>query len=226
MKWLDLLEPEIISLSNDLFDRAAAERSQGVTVCPEQDYIFRAMQLTPPESVKVVILGQDPYHTPGQADGLAFSCKQGRPQPSLVNIFAELHGDIGGPMPDKTDLTPWAKQGVLLLNTSLTVQAGHANSHANWGWQMLTYQITEKAMQLPQPIVLMLWGSNAINFMQNAPQYAPNKLIIKSTHPSPFSYQKASSQAPAFWLSRPFSKANNWLTQQGIEPIDWLKDLT
>ena len=125
MKWSELMDPEIFQLGKDLAERALSERNSGIVICPPQDQIFRALELTSPDKVKVCIIGQDPYHTPGQANGLAFSITNGRPlQPSLRNIFKELCDDFGCDRPTTSDLTPWAKQGVLLLNTTLTVEAG------------------------------------------------------------------------------------------------------
>lgn len=136
MKWNDILSENDRKLAIQLSKRAAEERAQGKQVFPPQNLIFQALEATPPDKVKVVIVGQDPYHGPGQANGLAFSVGPGiTPPPSLKNIFKELNADLGLPIPLSGDLSPWAKQGVLLLNTVLTVEQGKPNSHKDWGWQ-------------------------------------------------------------------------------------------
>ena len=231
MKWTDILSDDAMSLTMTLAQKAQQERDEGHNICPPQEQIFRALELTPPESVKVCIIGQDPYHTPGQANGLAFSIAPGKPlQPSLRNIFAELQDDIGCGKPSTGDLTPWAERGVLLLNTALTVYAGQPNSHVGWGWQSFTSEIVRQcALELPQPIVFLAWGRNAQDLVH---RYVPEsgweqfmnehkKVCIPATHPSPFSANRASSTAPAFIGSKPFSKANKYLEQMGAEPIDW-----
>lgn len=231
MKWTDILPEETIFLAQMLGLKAKQEREEGKNICPPQDKIFAALAATPPENVKVVIIGQDPYHTPGQANGLAFSVEPSAPlQPSLRNIFKELQDDIACGRPSNGDLTPWAERGVLLLNTALTVYAGQANSHVGWGWQNFTSEIVRQcALELPQPIVFLAWGSNAQNLVA---RYVPTtgweqfmnehkKVCIPATHPSPFSANRASSTAPAFIGSKPFSKANKYLEAMGAEPIDW-----
>lgn len=223
MQWRDILPPDIVRLGDELFDRAAREREFSL-VCPPQEKIFRALQLCPPEKTKVVIIGQDPYHTPGQADGLCFSCAQGKPQPSLMNIFEELKTDMGWPAAQviNTELTSWAEQGVLLLNASLTVKAGQANSHSSWGWREFTKGVLRTALELDQPMVVILWGGYAQTlFSEINRRPSPNKLVIKSSHPSPFSCHKGGADAPAFMGSRPFSRANTWLHTSGTQPIDW-----
>lgn len=222
MKWQDILPQETIDLGNRLADRAMEERKTK-KICPAQENIFRALQLTPPDKVKVVILGQDPYHTGDQATGLAFSVPAGAPpQPSLQNIMKELCADVGGPEGTIDDLTSWAEQGVLLLNTSLTVETGKANSHADWGWQDFTKQIIKACVNLPQPIVFICWGTPARKFIEEfnvAKQ--PRKSAIWSTHPSPFSAYSGTAAAQAFMGSKPFSKANTMLKFMGGTPIDW-----
>ena len=162
MKWSELLTQDALDLSVKLKERALEERNNGKHIYPPQDQICRALQLTPPEKVKVCLVGQDPYHTPGQANGLAFSVAPGNPlQPSLVNIFKELKDDLNIPQPSSGDLTKWAENGVLLLNTSLTVYEHQANSCVGWGWNKFTKAILQAATRLPQPIVFMLWGANA-----------------------------------------------------------------
>lgn len=212
-----------------LAERAQEARNSGLTICPPQDQIFRAFELTPPDKVKVVILGQDPYHTPGQANGLAFSIANGNPiQPSLRNIFKELVSDIGCAMPKTTDLTPWAEQGVLLLNAALTVEAHKANSHANWGWMYVVDNALRICSQAPQPIVFLSWGNFAHNIIHNIyPEQSTDwrneitnhkKACVFSSHPSPLSATRGSSP---FIGSHCFSNANMLLQQMGTDPIDW-----
>lgn len=231
MKWNDLLSDLAKAKMKELAERAQQERKKGKIICPPQDEIFRALQLTPPDNVKVVIIGQDPYHTPDQANGLAFSVAPGNPlQPSLRNIFKELQSDIGCGRPTTGDLTPWAERGVLLLNTVLTVEAHKANSHADWGWQAFTGEIFRICSELPQPIVFIAWGRSAEDLVYGifpketgweALMTSHRKTCIFSTHPSPFSATRASSTAPAFVGSRPFSTANKCLEKMDAEPIDW-----
>lgn len=180
---------------------------------PKQD-IFRSLNLTSFDDVKVVIVGQDPYHEPGQANGLAFSVHANiTVPPSLVNIYKECHDDLGCYIPNHGDLTNWAKQGVLLLNNVLTVRAHQANSHRGLGWEQLTLNIIRYLNQREKPLVFILWGKNA----QEKIQYIDTSkhLIIKSSHPSPYSADYG------FFGSKPFSKANAFLVQHQIEPIDW-----
>lgn len=164
MKWSEILPQDALNLSVQLENYALEERSRGKVLFPEQDKIFRALNLTRPEDVKVCIVGQDPYHTPGAANGLAFSISDGSPiQPSLRNIFSELNSDLGLPIPRSGDLTPWAERGVLLINASLTVYEHQANSCVNWGWNKFTTAILKAATQLPQPIVYCFqWEENLL----------------------------------------------------------------
>ena len=176
--------------------------------------MFSALALTPYDQVRVVILGQDPYHGPNQAHGLAFSVRKGvRPPPSLVNIFAELETDLGIPPARHGYLAEWAEQGVLLLNTALTVRAGVANSHKGHGWEQLTDRIIELVSAREQPVVFVLWGSPAQRKM--ALIDTRRHTIIRSVHPSPL------SAANGFFGSRPFSKVNAALEGYGEPPIDW-----
>ncbi len=183
-------------------------------VYPDMYDIFNALHYTPFNDVKVVILGQDPYHGPNQAHGLSFSVKPGVPlPPSLKNIFTELHNDIGCPFPSSGYLVPWAKQGVLLLNTVLTVRAGQAHSHKGKGWEIFTDRVIEVLNEKPDPIVYILWGRAAQSKIK---LIDTNKhFIIQSTHPSPLSCNRG------FFGSRPFSKTNQLLESAGKEPIDW-----
>ncbi|MCS6790927.1 MAG: uracil-DNA glycosylase [Bacteroidia bacterium] len=190
------------------------EKSKGKIIYPPGHQIFRAFDLCPADKVKVVILGQDPYHGPGQAHGLCFSVPKGVPlPPSLQNIFKELEADLGFPPPPHGDLSGWAEQGVFLLNAILTVEARKPTSHQNKGWETFTDRVIQKISEVRPHVVFMLWG-----------QYARNKkslidpfkhLILEAAHPSPYSAERG------FFGSRPFSKANAFLVQHGIPPIDW-----
>ncbi|MBU8683874.1 uracil-DNA glycosylase [Bacillus haynesii] len=184
------------------------------TVYPEPNDIYNALHYTSYESVKVVILGQDPYHGPGQAHGLSFSVQPGvNPPPSLRNIFIELQNDIGADIPNHGSLVSWAKQGVLLLNTVLTVRRGQANSHKGKGWEQLTDSIIDVLNKRDKPVVFILWGRHAQ--MKKERIDTSKHFIIQSPHPSPFSARNG------FFGSRPFSRANQYLEQIGDEPIDW-----
>lgn len=179
---------------------------------PGPDRIFAALETTPPEKVRVVILGQDPYPTPGHANGLAFSVNPGIALPrSLKNIFAELRDDLGQ-APTSGDLSHWAEQGVLLLNTSLSVPPGEAGAHARWGWDRLARQAISEA-QRHGPLGFLLWGAQAQKAAAGLPR--PQDLVIATAHPSPLSARRG------FLGSRPFSRINDWLTEQGQKPIDW-----
>lgn len=221
MNWTDILPTAISDMAHGLARRAAGEIRAGTQIYPPVDQIFRALALTPPDRTKVVILGQDPYHTPGQANGLAFSVASGNPlQPSLQNIFQVLQADVGCPRPLNGDLTPWAEQGVLLLNTSLTVYRGRPNSCADWGWETFTRAVFMEAMKLPQPVCFILWGAKAIDFASGMVP-GPDKLLLMSSHPSPYSVSKPCRRYPAFIQSRPFSRANEFLVANGVRPVDW-----
>ncbi len=183
-------------------------------IYPNQKEIYNALKLTPYKDTKVLILGQDPYHEENQAHGLAFSVNKGiQIPPSLLNIYKEMQDDIGTYIPNNGYLVKWAKQGVLLLNTSLTVEAHKANSHSNKGWQILTDEIIKSLNNKQDPIVFILWGRNA----RNKEKYItnPKHLIIKSAHPSPLSAYNG------FFKSKPFSRTNNFLISNNIKPIDW-----
>ena len=184
------------------------------TVYPPADDIFNAFHLTPLPEVKVVILGQDPYHEPGQAHGLSFSVMPGvEIPPSLVNIYQELHDDLGCKIPNNGCLTKWARQGVLLLNTVLTVRAHRAFSHKDIGWQEFTDAAIRVLAGQDRPLVFILWGRPA---QQKASMITnPRHLILKSPHPSPLSAYRG------FFGSRPFSKTNAYLEANGLTPIDW-----
>lgn len=184
------------------------------TIYPDMHDIFNALKYTPYENVKVVILGQDPYHEPGQAHGLCFSVKKGVPKPpSLVNIFKELEADLGIAPPSHGCLTDWAAQGVLLLNTVLTVRRGQANSHKGKGWEIFTDRVIELLNEREKPIVFILWGANAKSKREIITN--PNHIIITGAHPSPLSAHNG------FFGGRYFSRTNAYLTEKGEVPIDW-----
>lgn len=184
------------------------------TIYPEMHDIFNALHYTAFKDVKAVILGQDPYHGPGQAHGLSFSVKPGVPAPpSLKNMFKEMKEDIGCPLPGTGYLKHWADQGVLLLNTVLTVRAGEANSHKGKGWELFTDKVIETLNRKETPVLFILWGSHAQSKTQLIDLNRHG--VIKAPHPSPLSAHRG------FFGSKPYSKANAWLAEQGIEPIDW-----
>ena len=183
-------------------------------VFPDMYDIFNALKLTPYSAVKAVILGQDPYHEPGQAHGLSFSVRDGTAlPPSLKNIYKELEDDIGIPAAKSGDLTPWAKQGVLLMNAVLTVRQGQANSHKGMGWEIFTDEVIKKLNMRDTPIAFILWGANA----RSKKAYITNPIhgIFESAHPSPLSAYSG------FFGSRVFSRVNKFLIENEIPPIDW-----
>lgn len=186
------------------------------TVYPDMYDIFNALKYTPYSEVKAVILGQDPYHGPGQAHGLCFSVLPGiTPPPSLKNIYREIYDEYGTPMPEGGELTGWAKQGVLLLNTVLTVRAGMANSHRGMGWEILTDRIISLLNEREQPIVFMLWGANARQ--KTALITNPSHLVLTAAHPSPLSAYNG------FFGCGHFRKCNDFLSANGREEINWQK---
>ena len=183
--------------------------------CPSKENIFRAIQEVSPENVKVVIVGQDPYHEKGQANGFAFAVNKGvRTPPSLVNIFKEIKLEYGE-MPTDTTLLEWAKQGVLLLNTTLTVSKGNANSHVKIGWKDITNGIIKILNSMPQHIVYLLWGNSAQQFKQVLNN--PRQLVLSTSHPSPLSAHRG------FLGCDHFKKANEYLKKYGLEEIIWVK---
>ena len=183
-------------------------------VYPDMYSIFNALHYTSYADTKVLILGQDPYHEPGQAHGLSFSVQPNvPPPPSLVNIFKELETDLGCTVPNNGCLEPWARQGVLLLNTVLTVQAHRANSHRDKGWEIFTDKIISLLNQREKPVAFILWGSPARR--KKAMITNPQHFIVESPHPSPLSAYRG------FFGSRPFSKVNKFLESVGEEPINW-----
>lgn len=188
-------------------------------VYPPRAQLFSAFDLTPPEAVRAVILGQDPYHEPGQAHGLAFSVQPGvKAPPSLVNIYKERESDLGIPPSPDGNLTAWAEQGVLLLNTVLTVERGKANSHKDFGWQEFTDAVIASLAGLPQPVAFVLWGSQAQKKAKAAADSPYPRLILQAPHPSPLSAYRG------FFGSRPFSRINEFLSAHGEPPIDWSQD--
>lgn len=183
-------------------------------VYPNMYDIFNSLKYTSYNSVKAVILGQDPYHEPGQAHGLCFSVKKGTPlPPSLQNIYKELYSDLGIPPAKHGELISWAQNGVLMMNTVLTVRRGQANSHKNHGWEIFTDRVIELLNQREKPIVFILWGANARSKTKLITN--PNHFILQSAHPSPLSAYNG------FFGNKHFSKTNEFLVQHGIEPIDW-----
>ena len=202
--------PHMAALSRFL----RAEKASGKRIYPPGSQIFRAFELTPFDEVKVVILGQDPYHGPGQAHGLSFSVAHGvAPPPSLQNIYKELAADLGIPHPGHGNLEGWARQGVLLLNTCLTVEDGRAGSHQGKGWEPFTDAVISALNRERENLVFILWGRKAQD--KGAVIDRERHLVLTSVHPSPL------SASNGFFGSRPFSATNAWLEQHGITPIDW-----
>ncbi|MBF9234743.1 uracil-DNA glycosylase [Microvirga alba] len=194
--------------------RVDAVTATGAHVLPPPEAVFNSLALTPLDKVKVVILGQDPYPTPGDAHGLAFSYRGSRRLPaSLRTILAEMAEDLGEPMPKSGDLTKWAKQGVLLLNTALTVEAGKAGAHLKLGWSALVDQAVSAVSERQPAVVFLLWGGSA---RKHAAQVDQTKhLVIETGHPSPL------NRLRDFRGTRPFSRANEWLAARGLMPVDW-----
>ena len=195
-----------------------AQEEGGCEIYPPRGQRLRALELTPLDAVKVVILGQDPYHGPGQAHGLAFSVPEGvRVPPSLVNIYKELESDLGVPRRPHGNLEHWARQGVLLLNNSLTVEAGKAGSHAGRGWDAVTDAAVAAVAARAEPSVFVLWGNHARNKASRMPELGPGSrhLVLTSPHPSPLSAHGG------FFGSKPFSKANAFLEAKGRGAIAW-----
>lgn len=191
-----------------------AELAAGKTIYPPQDTWFRALELTPLDQVRVVILGQDPYHGPGQAHGLCFSVPPGvRPPPSLANIYKELESDLALPRPHHGFLEHWARQGVLLLNSVLTVEMAKAASHSKKGWEQFTDAIVAAVNNKAEPVVFMLWGAYAHKKAANVD--ASRHLVLKAAHPSPLSAHKG------FLGTKHFSQCNDFLVSNGHPPIDW-----
>lgn len=213
--WKQLLDDEFQKpYMQQLKQFLVTQKQQGKVIYPPGSQIFNALDSTPVDQVKVVILGQDPYHGPNQAHGLCFSVNKGVAiPPSLKNIFKELHQDLGFIIPNHGDLQPWAQQGVLLLNSVLTVNQAQAASHQGQGWEQFTDKIIAELNKQHRHIVYMLWGAYAQK--KGTSIDAPNNLILKSVHPSPLSAHRG------FLGCQHFSKCNQYLQHHGIKPIDW-----
>jgi uracil-DNA glycosylase len=212
--WREALAPEFEKPYMEKLEAFLASERAAHQVFPPDNEVFHALEVTPIEDVKVLVVGQDPYHDDGQAHGLAFSVRPGvRIPPSLVNMYKELESDLSIPRPKTGYLEAWAKQGVMLLNTSLTVRAHEAASHKNKGWEKLTDAIIRAVSSKSEPVVFVLWGGHA---QRKLPLIdAERHTVIQSAHPSPLSAHNG------FFGSRPFSKINAALTAAGQTPIDW-----
>ena len=216
--WKPVLDPVLASPeARRLGGWLRAEEEAGKTVYPPRGTRLNALELTPLEAVKVVILGQDPYHGPGQAMGLSFAVPEGvRVPPSLANIYKELEADLGIPRAGRGDLSEWARQGVLLLNNTLTVEAGMAGSHAGRGWDAVTDACVTAVATREEPSVFILWGSHAQAKAKRIDGLRSGRhLVIESPHPSPLSAHRG------FFGSRPFSRSNSFLDEHGRAAIDW-----
>lgn len=213
-EWFQVLEQEFSKAYFADLKSFLLEEKNKYQVFPPGNRIFAAFDFTPFSQVKVVILGQDPYHGYGQAHGLCFSVPEGIPKPpSLINIYKELNSDIGIPIPQSGNLEEWAKQGVLLLNATLTVRANQAGSHQNKGWELFTDEVIRQLSNLHTGLVFMLWGSYAqakVSLIDNTKHH-----ILKSVHPSPLSVYRG------FFGCKHFSQANNLLKLSGKSPVDW-----
>lgn len=213
-QWDDLLKDEFQKPYYQKLRAILAREYQTHTVYPDMYDIFNALRATDYKDVKAVILGQDPYHGPGQAHGLCFSVKPGVPAPpSLKNIFKELKDELDIPIPDTGYLMPWAKQGVLMLNTVLTVRAGEANSHKGLGWETLTDRVIELLNNREQPMVFFLWGANAKKKRELLTN--PSHLVLSCAHPSPL------SASQGFFGCGHFKACNDFLKKHNMTPIDW-----
>ncbi len=212
--WRQALAEELGSIRHERLLRFVAAERQIGPVYPPAEEVFAAFDLCPFAAVKVVILGQDPYHGPGQAHGLCFSVPPGvPPPPSLKNILKELQDDLGQATPSSGDLSPWARQGVLLLNTTLTVRQGEPFSHAKQGWEEFSDAVIRALAQGREPCAFILWGAPA---QKKAKLLDPSRhLVHTSAHPSPLSVYRG------FYGSKPFSAVNSWLASRGQTPIDW-----
>ncbi len=215
LTWTDVLAAEKQKAYFEaILSHINAERRAGKIIYPKTQDMFNAFKLTPFNNVKVVILGQDPYHGPKQAHGLSFSVPAGiKPPPSLMNIFKELQDDLGLSAVQHGNLSAWATQGVMLLNTSLSVEAHQAASHSQLGWQTFTDTVISALDNHPENLVFMLWGGHARKKKTLIQQ--KRHLIIESAHPSPLSAYRG------FFGSKPFSRCNSFLVEQGQTPIDW-----
>lgn len=212
--WYTLLSDELNSKKFGEFLNWLNDEYNSQTIYPKPENVFNALNLVPYKDVKVVIIGQDPYHGVNQAHGLSFSVEKDVDiPPSLRNIYKELHDDVGTYIPNNGNLTKWAKQGVLMLNSVLTVRAGHPNSHKGKGWEQITGKIIELLNERKDPVVFLLWGANARALCKNI---NPWHLVLTAAHPSPMSANQGG------WFGcKHFSKTNDFLTQHGKTPIDW-----
>jgi uracil-DNA glycosylase len=217
--WASILGPALAAGEAARLARfLEAEEAAGKVIYPPRGQRLNAMALTAPDAVKVVILGQDPYHGPGQAHGLAFSVPRGvQPPPSLANIFRELESDLGIPVPPQGNLEKWARQGVLLLNNTLTVEQARAGSHAGQGWEAITDAVVAAVAARAAPCVFILWGNHAAGKAARIAGLGTDSphLILKSPHPSPLSAYRG------FFGSKPFSRANAFLEDAGRGTVDW-----
>lgn len=214
--WQALLQSELQKPYFARLEQALTLAYQSQTIYPPREALFSAFELCEPRAVRVVILGQDPYHEPGQANGLAFSVSPGQKlPPSLQNIYKELEQDLGLPPAKSGDLRHWTEQGVFLLNSVLSVRAHEANSHKALGWQTFTDAVIAALRELPQPIAFLLWGAQAQKKAACAQSSPFPRLVLSSAHPSPLSAYRG------FFGSRPFSAVNAFLVSHGEIPIDW-----
>lgn len=214
-RWGSLLAPLLDDPRFAQLEERVEQARRAAVVYPPEGEVYTAFRLTPPEKVRAVILGQDPYHQPGQAQGLAFSVRRGvKIPPSLRNIYQERESDLDIPPTAHGDLTHWAEQGVLLLNTVLTVEEGKANAHAKFGWQWFTDGVVNSLSSLEQPVAFLLWGAQAWKKEPLTASHHP-RLVVKSAHPSPLSAYRG------FYGSRPFSQVNQFLQVQGEGALDW-----
>ncbi len=217
MSWEELMKKESENGTLGPIKEKLEEAYAHSVVYPAKENLFRALDMTPMDQVKVVILGQDPYHEPGQAQGFSFSVPEKvKTPPSLVNIYKELAEEYGQPVDRSGDLSDWAEQGVLLLNAILSVEQGKPLSHSGFGWQKFTSDILRELNTLDQPIVFLLWGAQARKakeFLNN-----PNHLVLESPHPSPLSASRG------FFHNGHFRKANEFLESHGVAPIDWIRN--
>lgn len=213
MEWNQLIEEELKKTYFQELVKFLKDEDQKHMILPPKDKRLSCLKLTPYDEVKVVIIGQDPYHNIGQAHGLSFSVEQGDYPPSLKNIYKELVDDLKISYPTTGNLSKWAKQGVLLLNTCLTVVAHQPLSHQNKGWELFTSEVVKRLNEKESTIVFILWGAHAQKMKIHLTN--PNHKIITSVHPSPLSASRG------FFGSKPFSKTNQWLIDAGLSPIDW-----
>jgi uracil-DNA glycosylase len=214
--WGELLASEFQQLYMQQLAQFVAQERKLYSVYPPKELVFNAFLQTPPDKVRVVIMGQDPYHGPGQAHGLSFSVPPGiEPPPSLKNIYKELKSDLGIETPSTGCLIPWAHQGVLLLNATLTVREGEPKSHYGKGWERFTDAVIRTIAGLPQPVVFLLWGRSAADKCEPILAHSRNHLILKAPHPSPLSAHAG------FFGCRHFSQTNEQLEKWGLIPINW-----